>query len=216
MGRRKRNANSYQRRAALREPYDIVLIVCEGTKTEPKYFEALKFFYRLSSANIKIVPSTTTDPLRSVLFAEKQLEAGDYDCVFCVFDRDSHGKFDVAVKRIEESDNGNAGKIRAIISWPCFELWLLLHFKFTTKPYNAAGSKSSGDRVTQELKRHYPTYRKGMETVFADTQPLLSTAIRNAKSLTKHNLVANSPNPATKVHLLVEYLRDLKSGAQTG
>ncbi len=37
MGRNPRTAASYARRGPQRELYDVVLIVCEGAKTEPYY-----------------------------------------------------------------------------------------------------------------------------------------------------------------------------------
>lgn len=48
------NASLRRQRKNPREPYDVVLIVCEGSKTEPAYFTALKNELRLSSANISI------------------------------------------------------------------------------------------------------------------------------------------------------------------
>lgn len=42
------------RAAAKREEYDLVLIVCEGSKTEPNYFNNLRQVERLSSSNIMV------------------------------------------------------------------------------------------------------------------------------------------------------------------
>ena len=53
--RKAREAESLRRQAAKRVPYDVVLIVCEGEKTEPYYFKGLRKHLRLSNANI--VPS---------------------------------------------------------------------------------------------------------------------------------------------------------------
>ena len=61
--RRPRNAAARGRPS--REPYDRVLIVCEGTKTEPNYFSDLARHYELSTANIEIVGSGA-DPLTIV------------------------------------------------------------------------------------------------------------------------------------------------------
>ena len=35
------------------DAYDRILIVTEGKKTEPNYFQEIKFFYKLSSANVQ-------------------------------------------------------------------------------------------------------------------------------------------------------------------
>jgi hypothetical protein len=55
MGKRRRGPETYVRRGPTREPYDVVLIVCEGAKTEPNYFKRLKLAYRLSNANIHVL-----------------------------------------------------------------------------------------------------------------------------------------------------------------
>jgi hypothetical protein len=80
MNGRRRTAGSYARRGPVREPYDRVLIVCEGKKTEPYYFGGLRLHYRLSSANIEITPANGTDPMSIVSFAEARLD--EYDRAF--------------------------------------------------------------------------------------------------------------------------------------
>ena len=53
--KRKAKSNEHlQRGKPKRQPYDRVLIVCEGNKSEPFYFESLIDDFRLSSANVKI------------------------------------------------------------------------------------------------------------------------------------------------------------------
>jgi len=142
---RRRAARSYARRGPVRQPYDRALIVCEGKKTEPYYFTGLRLHYRLSSANIQIMPANGTDPLSIVSFAEDRL--GDYDRAFCVFDRDGHQNYDTAVAKVAQSMEGRTGKLVAITSWPCFEFWILLHFSYSAAPFNRAGEKSSFERV---------------------------------------------------------------------
>jgi len=50
--RRDRGKVSLKRRKPVREVYDVVLILCEGTKTEPNYLCDIRNDYRLNSANI--------------------------------------------------------------------------------------------------------------------------------------------------------------------
>ncbi len=40
--RKERKAEGLRRRQASKAPYDVILIVCEGGKTEPNYFTELK------------------------------------------------------------------------------------------------------------------------------------------------------------------------------
>ena len=116
--RRGRQPRSYERRAPMREPYDVVLIVCEGAKTEPAYFIRLREIYRLASTNVYVTPANGTDPMSVFTFAEDKLD--DFDRIYCVFDRDSHENYDAALVRVAElKAKGNADVI-AITSWPCF------------------------------------------------------------------------------------------------
>jgi hypothetical protein len=207
MHRQKRSAKSYQRRGPQREPYDFVVIVCEGRKSETFYFEAIKTKYRLSNANIRVTSAPGTDPMSIVKYAEKLVEENEYDRAYCVFDRDSHSTYDQAIARIGASPRG---VLRAITSWPCFELWLLLHFKYTTRPFNPVGRKSAGARLLAELRRHYPAYEKGSRTAFSDTSAKLHDAMKNALKLSEHNRRCNSANPSTLVHVLVDYLTTIK------
>lgn len=49
-----KQASDLQRLKERRAPYDRVLIVCEGEKTEPNYFNELKDYYKLNSANVEV------------------------------------------------------------------------------------------------------------------------------------------------------------------
>ena len=83
-----RRPEGYARRSPSREPYDVVLIVCEGAKTEPRYFKGLQVEYGLSNANIVITPADRNDPMGIVLLAEQKMSDDDYDRAFCIFDRE--------------------------------------------------------------------------------------------------------------------------------
>jgi hypothetical protein len=95
MERRVREARlsaALRRRGPTREPYDRILIVCEGEKTEPDYFEDLRRHFRLSSANIEIAENDEgSNPINVVDCAIKRYRSDrGYDRVYCVFDRDRH------------------------------------------------------------------------------------------------------------------------------
>jgi RloB-like protein len=134
-----RPPDSYKRRGPQREPYDYVLIVCEGEKTEPGYFRGLRQAYRLSSANIEITHPNATDPVNIVRFTEARLVAGGFDRAYCVFDRDNHTNHDEALQMVTQSENGKQKRLFAITSVPCFELWVLLHFRYTSSAFNKVG-----------------------------------------------------------------------------
>ena len=137
-----------------------MLIVCEGEKTEPYYFEGLRRAWRLSNANIRVRSAGGSDPLSLVRFALAEMRSGDYDRAFCVFDRDAHAGFERALHEIAQSPEGRGKKLKEIVSWPCFEIWVLLHFIQTTRGFPAC------EQVIREVAGYYGEYTKGMKNVF--------------------------------------------------
>ena len=197
------------RPAPIREPYDRVLIVCEGARTEPNYLRELRDHYRLSTANIEVF-GTGDDPLnlvkRALLLAkEERRRVGEYDCIYCVFDRDSHAHFDHA------STLAAAKGVSLARSWPCFEFWILLHFLYTRKPYSGSGGKSPADNCIADVGKHIPGYRKGSTGLFSQLLPRLPQAGSNAAQAMDDAHRTGGRNPSTEFYELVEYLQSLSS-----
>lgn len=63
--RKARTKRSLERERSKREPYEKILIVCEGSKSEPYYFEDAKRFHKINTLNIK-VEGTGLDPNKLV------------------------------------------------------------------------------------------------------------------------------------------------------
>jgi hypothetical protein len=97
--------------------------------------------------------------------------------VVCVFDRDGHQTYEEALRIVSTSDEGRSKRLLAITSWPCFEIWLLLHFGFSAAPFNAAGKKSAGDRAVTEVVKHLAGYKKGAKGLFEALRPMLSAGL---------------------------------------
>lgn len=209
-GRRFRTRDSYARRAPSREPYDAVLIVCEGRKTEPFYFEGLKRAYQLGNANIVVEPMGR-DPLSLVDYAIAQLaEDESLTRAYCVFDRDGHATFGDAVRKASDSALGRDGRLRLAVSVPCFEIWPLLHFGFSSAPIEGRGGKSAGENALALLEKVMPDYSKADREIFGKLKSKLDDALRHADRLSDYNRESGSDNPSTGVHKLVEYLVGLK------
>ncbi|MEJ2743895.1 MAG: RloB family protein, partial [Gammaproteobacteria bacterium] len=157
--RKAKKVNSLERRKASRSSYNRVLIVCEGEKTEPNYFKELVQHYKLHTANVEVDGSCGSSP-RSVFnrareLWEKEKRKGDpYDRVYCVFDKDTHETYEEALTNISRKEYKDI--FHATTSVPSFEYWLLLHYKFTTKPYAASGKHSVADEVINELREVMP------------------------------------------------------------
>lgn len=210
MTRQPRSPRDLKRPPPKREPYDRVLIVCEGSKTEPTYFTELKNSYGLSSANIAITPASGSDPLSVVNFAkqeqQKERKQGDkYDRVYCVFDRDQHTNFDAAGIAIK-----GAADLYSARSWPCFEYWLLLHYGYQRAPFHPSANKTAAQICLSRLKEQLPNYDKGMQGIFATLSTKLDEALQYAARVQNDASATGEPNPSTEVHQLVSYLRGLK------
>ena len=196
------------------EPYDRVLIVCEGEKTEPLYFQDLINYHRISSVNVEITGDCGSDP-SSILkhaktrFKEERDCGNPFDKVFCVFDKDGHAMYAETIRNIENIKQKKV--FTATNSVPSFEYWLLLHFEYNSKPYNALKGNSPGNQVLKELLKHFPKYQKKDAKIYTTLgEERLATAMKNAeKSLQEANR-NGSDNPSTKVQDLVDYLRKIK------
>jgi hypothetical protein len=136
---------------------------------------------------------------------QKKKSSGDeYDRVYCVFDRDEHSSFDEASKTLKDN------KFHAARSWPCFEFWLLLHYKYQRGPFSRQGNKTAAKVCESALKKQLPTYEKGMKGIFNYLLSMLDTGVENASKAQKDAVATEEPNPSTEVHELVQYLRGLK------
>lgn len=129
-----------------------------------------------------------------------------FDEIYCVLDHDGR-QSEVDYVRRELARIGAAGEFstcKMILSDPCFEYWLLLHFRMTNRPFQGSRSGPSAcDQVITELRQHLPGYRKNDYRVFGQCAECLDDAIQNAESI-RRNLSFGSPH--TDVGLLVSRL----------
>ncbi|WP_158744080.1 RloB family protein [Acidisphaera sp. L21] len=192
----------------MRESRDRALVVCEGGKTEPQYLTDLVSSLGLGSADVRICGEECgSDPKSIYNFAIDMFSKdGDYDVVFCVFDRDKHSTFDWARTQILKTELPNQKKIYCIYSIPCFEYWIMLHFVHTDSPITEAGGKSAGQIAVSNAKRYIPKYRKAAVGVFQATKDRLPQAIKSSKIILQASIQSGSENPTTRMHELVEFL----------
>lgn len=205
------------RKKASRVPYQKVLIVCEGGKTEPLYFNEIRDLYEINTANIRITGECGSDPISVVnhalaLFDAEKEKNAPFDRVYCVFDQDSYhlppNQYQQALDKIAHQSTKNT--FFAITSVPCFEYWLLLHFVYTTAPFSAVGGVSVGAAVVNQLKTHWEAYDKGATGTFLALKEKLDFATTNAIRSLKAATQNQTDNPTTHIHELVSYLRHIK------
>nr|VFJ54920.1 MAG: RloB-like protein [Candidatus Kentron sp. DK] len=210
--RKAKKARDLARRKARRAPYAKVLIVCEGEKTEPNYFRGLIDHYKLNSANVEIADHRGTDPMGIFTHARQRYretkDMGDpFDRIYCVFDKDTHAKYQEALDAIARATPPETYFV--INSVPCFEYWLLLHFTYTRKPYQLLPGRSACDQVLSELKQYLSDYAKGEENTFSKLIDPLQFAKENAARALREAESNRTDNPSTKVHELVGFLQNI-------
>ena len=210
---RKQNRN-LNRSSAQKEAYDLVLIVCEGEKTEPYYFRDLMRMEKLSSVNISVISGNGSDPVSVVDTAiekrEQQAKYLPFDAIYCVIDRDKHPNFNQAI------DKAKANNIKIIVSYPSFEYWYICHFNLYRAPILETGNKSAGDNCVSILKEYWKEsfskeYTKNQSNLYALLLDRLEVAIKNARNGLKQAQGESELNPSTQVYELVDYLRNIKT-----
>ena len=209
---RERQARSLKRKKGTRPPYDRVLIVCEGSKTEPLYFNDIRQQNRVPTAHVTVMPSGYgTEPAQVVDFARDTFdETRAYEWVFAVFDRDAHRTYHDALQKAQGLDvklkNDEKKKVRfiAVPSVPCFELWLLLHFI-------DIHAHLERDEAFQRLRGHIPAYAKGATGVYAATEAALPRATSRAQQLQQRFQPHTGTDPYTNVDLVVTLLQGIRA-----
>lgn len=126
---RKKAKAAKKRKEDVRERLVRFLIVCEGTKTEPHYFEALikNHISTVREVTIEGEGMATVALVDETLEIKKDLErknAMTFDRVWVVFDKDDFGDFNDAIKRARGLGFHSAWTNEA------FELWYYLHFEY--------------------------------------------------------------------------------------
>jgi hypothetical protein len=208
----KKKAKSFERNKPVKEAGKRFLIVCEGEKTEPNYFKEIRHNLRLQTATVEICGECGSDPVsvyqHAVELFEKE-KGASFDSVFCIIDKDSHKNLDKAIRLIKSRE----GRFVAVLSYPCFEYWLLLHHVLYRESFVGTAKKSIADVVLSELKKHDKAYTKGGRGVWLRYKDKLSFALGNSREMKKIADASGNPNPSTNVHELVELLISLNQPA---
>lgn len=196
----------------------VILIVTEGAQTEPKYFE--HFRTRNNNVDIRVVGSRSnageSDYMSLVRKAveyknKNQLSKTNGDTIWIVADGDVNYNNPNPVaekdKQLQKARKvADAKDIQFVLSNPCFELWFLLHYQYTTK------FLSTYNDVNGLLKKYIRDYEKAND-VYGELVEHIEQAIENSRKLETyqqkngHNLPFGIyVNPFTDVFKLIELL----------
>ena len=205
-----------KRGTSRRKLKQVYLIIAEGkNKTEMLYLS--HFQDQEKSYSIRFVKAgykTDADSLYNALidkWEELDLSEKKGDRGFVILDIDNDLLKAQKISALVHSNTNTA--VSFVVSNPTFEVWFLLHFKYTTKQYK------DGNAVIKELRRYLPNYEKNRDC-FEDCKDEMKEAIKNSIILAKYYVDTEWPsiecNPRTDMGILVACLEgeDLEIGGE--
>ncbi len=220
-----RSREETKRKEEIKSKRKFFLIVCEGEKSEPNYFESLKDALPkgvLDVCDFKIIGTgnnTNSLVTKAMQLREKwQIQTGrTIDKLWIVFDKDSFTlhSFNSAI----QTCIANAPNVEAAWTNEAFELWYLLHFHF----YNTGISRKQYQNLIESnfIEKGLANYKYKKNSIemflLLEEHGNREDAIRNATNLERHFAgTANyaHQNPCTKVHHLVAELFGLEQVIQ--
>lgn len=223
MGKRRGRASwEMWRQPAHLEVRERVLVITEGSKTEPDYFRRLIQELGLTTAQVKVVGDGDPAPISVVQHAKGLLKVDDdFEHVFLVFDRDSHTTYNEAISKAKNLKPRRAPKKQVVVvipSIPCFEIWYLFHVSDSHSPYPIGhGVGSPAQDIIQDLKDAHPcfaAYDKATCAAFYDEikpkrDQACTRAVKALEEAWKVGQKKFQENPSTRVHVVVGKLQDL-------
>ncbi len=182
-----------------------MLIVCEGAITEPQYL--LGFTRACRNPRVRIeVSDEHGDPKFLVETAKQRKKQAEedaarehddnlaFDSVWCVCDVDDHHRLTDAKHMARDNE------IDLAVSNPCFELWLLLHFR------DSPGMQHR-DKIRAMLRAEVPDYDKHVDyPKYAAGYPQAVTRAARMDESAERDGEAGR-NPSTGVYKLTEVIR---------
>ncbi len=205
MARKNRKRHSRQREVNKR-----IVVATEGP-TEREYLKRFIGKDRYSNVSFAKQGGGDSDPdsvIRALDKAKQRISAiydpNEDDEYWAVVDKDQWD-LESTAKQVRQK------KYRMAESYPCFELWLLLHFKQLNELGGLDGKTSGGKckPVTDFLKSQDPAYQKGKVTnsrYFDEAKTV--EAIAKAKNLDRHRANVPLKRFGTRVYKLIESIRD--------
>lgn len=203
-----------ERKVSGRHQKASALIVCEGEFTEPFYLRGLIAYLQINSANVEVVAGQTrSNAVAVVKRARDRFVQMPRDRVFVVIDGEQ-ADLPRALNHCKtplQRENSKRGQseicIEPIISLPCFEVWLLLHFRFSDQPFICYAD------LLPTLRAYLPDYAKKDPYIFfkAGAGEGLHRAMINAHRLRASKLQTGGKTPATDMDILVKSLRAISS-----
>ena len=207
--RKRFESKEIKRKENFRPKRKYYLIVCEGEKTEPNYFEALKNDLPKGTIERFDIQGTGTSCLKIITETIKiknrneRINNRKYDRIWTVFDKDSFPdeQFNNAIHK------GSTKNINCAWSNEAFELWYCLHFQFVNHGMSRKDYSQFIEREISNITNTDFTYRKNDRNMYKLLKNIgnQEQAIKWAKKI-DHRFTDEKyahHNPCTKIYLLI-------------
>ena len=187
-----------------------ILIVCEGTKTEPNYFRSFDktgngvFVCDLDC--IGTAKNTRQVVEEAIALRDAQKKGIPYDSVWAVFDKDSFSTadFNAAIQKAHSNGIGCAWSNEA------FEIWYIFHFLNRTTGVSRTEHQKILSAQIKKFAKGY-TYKKNQPDMratlnkYGDESMAIRYAEKQASTFISGSFAEH--NPCTMVYKLVRLLR---------
>lgn len=188
------------------------LIVTEGKRTEPNYFNGLaKEILAKVGGTVEVIDiygeGASTQKLIEIAEMRANKAKIPYQYIWVVFDKDDFEDFDLAIKE------GEAKGYHVAWSNQSFEYWIYLHFDYSDANLHRQKWNAKLDELFKSHGLSKDGYGKNIKNLYEllDSFDSVRTAIKNAKKRMADFSPNNKPSkyaPGTTVHILVEELRE--------
>lgn len=215
--KRRREARKQRQHEIKMPKANSYLIVTEGKRTEPYYFNGLKNLIVEKvggTVNVVEIPSIVihgegSSTGKLIEITEQLVKEAKvlYQHVWVVFDKDDFEDFDQAIQKGIEKGYHVAWSNQA------FEYWLYLHFNYSDSALHRDEWNVKLDKIFKEYGLGNRNYKKNYEDIYnmVNQNDGVNTAIKNAKRrMEDFNSNKDRPSeydPGTMVHKLVEELK---------
>ena len=154
------------------------------------YFQMMK--RNENAISLDLLPKLPRKKKLNDLYKEVKNAANDYDLVIWIVDLDKVLEEERSKKKEGKNpkeeflkyykDLARLKNVKVIVSNPCLEYWLLLHYEYTAKPFKDCSE------ANQLLKKHLKDYDKSEKyfvknDLYKKIKNIQQTAVKNAKKL---------------------------------
>lgn len=187
-----------------------ILILTEGYSEEIYFTELI----RILSLNTVTCRKSVSTSCKGILREAEQeiLKFKDSDdeltYIFCIFDLDTVR--DRSHLEILAKINSSGLTIIPIYTFPCIEIWFLLHYECNSRPFHSKGKKSIGDTVKSYfINKYAPEYTETNEVIIKHLASQYDVAMHNSIRLYEQQAQVKTNNPITNIHALINLFKNI-------